>query len=232
MTVYRALSHLSHTFIRPSLARRLTPLLVLLGLLIAVVCGLVVLNAVAGSRAEAIVEREVEAVIGAPVQAQISGQLSGLKVLAGRLDRLDLQARQVPIPDSAAVIDLITAELTDVHLTDQRPSGGTGTFEAWLSDAQVRRAVPTDLAPLISLGSDALDVDLGFTVLPLQATVSDGSLQFVPSDDLGSLVEGLIAGLSTVPLQLPPGIALQDAEVIDGRLRLAGTVDAAAVAGE
>jgi hypothetical protein len=38
--------------------------------------------------------------------------------------------------------------------------------------------------------------------------------------------------VGTIPLQLPPGVVLQDAAVVDGSLRLTGTVDAAEVAGQ
>ncbi len=62
--------------------------------------------------------------------------------------------------------------------------------------------------------------------------MAEGSLRFVPIDDLGPLVEGLITGVGTIPLQLPPGVVLQDAVVMDGGLRLTGTVDAAEVAGQ
>ncbi|CAN5543592.1 hypothetical protein BH24ACT15_BH24ACT15_09680 [soil metagenome] len=232
MTVYREMSHSSHTRGRPLSVRHVVPLLVGVGVVIVVGLSLVAVNVVARSRAETIVEREVAAVLDAPVQARIGGRLSGLKVLLGRIDRLDLQATDVPLPDSAAAIDVITAELVDVRLTDQQPSGGQGTFDAVLSQEQVRRAVPVDLAPLISLSPDALVVDLGFTSFPLRPTVAEGSLRFVPIDDLGPLVEGLITGVGTIPLQLPPGVVLQDAAVVDGGLRLTGTVDAAEVAGQ
>lgn len=206
-------------------------LLMVLGLAVVVVCGLVVAEVLVRAQVESSIEERLSGAVDTEVEVTTSGPLAGLAVLTGRIGVLDVVARDVPLPDSPAVIDVLSARIVNLQLDGREPVAGSGTFQAWLTEDQVRRSLPAEVSPLLTLGPDALVVDLGFTRLPLRVVVAGTSLRLEPVDDLPPLIEDLISQLTAVRLTVPNGVMLTSAAVIDGRLRLSGTIDPVVVAG-
>ncbi len=186
------------------------------------------------SRAEQRIAEEVATQVGVPVRVQIGGTLPGLSVLAGRIDRLSLAAESVPAGD--VVLDRLDVEVLDLRLEGDLPVAGTGTFVASLGQARVRQAAPPLLRDLVTLEPGRAVVGTGLLTVPLVLTVAGDVLTVAPDIDPGvaQLLSGvlpeLVEGLE-VPLDVPAGVVVTRAAVVDATLQLSGTLDPVVVAG-
>ena len=161
--------------------------------------------------AEGRIAEQVAAEVGVDVRVDIDGRLAGLSVLRGRIGRLTLSAREVPLEQ--AVLDRLTVDLRDLRLDDDVPVAGVGTFEATLTQAQVRQAAPPLLGDLLSLGPEGASVGSGLLTVPLSLAVEGEDLLVSPDLDAGladllaDLVPGLAEGIR-VPLDPPEGVVV------------------------
>ncbi len=199
-----------------------------------VVCAVVVVDAIAGARAEDAVEAQVEPEVGVDVRARIGGPFGGLRAITGRIPVLELTAAAVPVPDQDLVITDLLVEVRDLVVEGDAPVAGEGTFRAALDVTQVRAAAPPELADLIDLSDDALVVDLGLAAVPLDVVVvplagGDASLRLEPPGDI-ALLDEVVGGVTEVPLEVPDGVVVAAAAVVGARLVLTGTLDPVVVA--
>lgn len=183
------------------------------------------------SAEEAAAEHASEA-LGARASVRLRGWPVGLRLAAGSPVDAVVQATDVPITESAAVVSRLVIELDDVVIDRQALTDGTGGLEAARGrfvaelgpDAVEEAAGLIGQLPLVGVelrrGVARLSV-AGFPVLDATAEVVDGAVVFTPTAPLGSFAR--------VELELgalPFGFRAHDVEIRRDALRLEGSATA------
>ena len=202
---------------------------VVLVVLVVLVAGLLVANAAIGRNVEQLAADHAEEAVGVPVDVRLSGWPVGLRLLTGQPVDVRIEARDVPLPDTAAVIDRFELELDEVPVDRdllERPEpelhAAEGRFFVELGDDAVQQLVgPIGRIPLVDIelrsGVARLSV-ARFAVIDATAEVEDGEIVFRPTAPIG--------GFAQVELridELPFGFRADDVEIRRGVLRLSGS---------
>ena len=197
--------------------------------LVLLVLGLLVVNAAIGRNAEQLAADHAEEAVGVPVDVRLSGWPVGLRLLTGQPVDVRIEARDVPLPDTAAVIDRFELELDEVPVDRDLLAGpepelhaAEGRFVVELGDEAVQQLVgPVGRIPLvdIELRSGVARLSIArFPVIDATAEVEDGAIVFRPTAPIGGFIQ--------VELridELPFGFRADDVEIRRGLLRLSGS---------
>lgn len=196
---------------------------------LAAALGLVLVAAIAlDVGATAVIERRVSERVRAelgsgPVDVDLRGWPVAVRLLAGRIPEVGVEAADVPLQARRAVLRRLSAELRDVRVgVDGAGLGaavaGSGTFSAELSEDQLAALFD---APLdVTLGEGVIRLSSAALGIDAAATVLDGIVVVRPaSPDLENLFS------LSLPLEdLPDGATVTGVEVGRGILLIEGTV--------
>lgn len=201
-----------------------------------VVAGLAVGADVLVTRAaERRVAVEVEQSMGGDAQVDLRGWPVSLGLLRGEVDQALITATQVPLREAPGVLPSVDVVLSGVSL-DYGRGAGTVDADSGRFTARVDQAALTSLATAagvgdvaqVQLAGDRLQAVVNGVAIDLLVTARDGALVVRPENDI---LDALSGGERIVPVAgLPPGTALESAEVRDGLLLLGGPVDLATLA--
>jgi hypothetical protein len=180
--------------------------------LVATVLVLVLLG-VAVVAADGVLRRGAERVVAeridarsraASTEVRIPGTLAGIRMLDGRVGRIEVAVREVPVDDAPVAIDRIDLELTGVriHLADlqgggELPAMEVARFEARIDAATVRELLvdPLDVAGL-ELVDGGVALRVGPAVVQSAVRPAGGRVELVPDVPLLGSVGALTVDLS------------------------------------
>jgi hypothetical protein len=201
--------------------RGTTALLVAIGLLalVAVVADLVLTDV-----AEAQTAARVSEELGASAAVDLQGWPVSLRLLGGTVPRVGITADDVPVEDTAIRLSRLEVDVTDVRLRladlladgPLPVDGGSGTFRATLSQAEVNR-----LAGLgdVQLGEGVASLVVLGQQIDAVATVEDARIVLRPLTDLPGL-----GPVPLAPVELPGEVVLDAVRIRPGELELTGRV--------
>lgn len=190
--------------------------------------GLLIANNALGRTAEQRAADRAEAALGVPVDVTLSGWPVGLRLLTGQPIDVRLEAREVPLPGTTAILDRLELELEEVPvdldaLDQPEPElrAARGSFVAELGDDAVQNQIGfVGRIPLVDveLRSGVVRLNLArFPVIDATAEIDNGQVVFRPTAP--------IAAFASIELrleELPFGFEATDVEIRRGVLRLSG----------
>lgn len=190
----------------------------------------VVVDVVVSRMATQRAEQAVEEALGVPAEVELHGWPVGLRLLTGRVERVELRAEDVPLDRAPVDLDSLQVTLRGLRfgIDDLRsppaglPPAEEGTFEARLGeDATFALArVPASVASL-SISDGAIRLRVLGAEVAADVRGRDGDVVIVPRTPFGSLLA------QSIPLDLsghPGDPVIEEAEVEGDALVLRGSL--------
>lgn len=167
------------------------------------------------------------ATLGAPARVEVPGRPFVLHVLRGRLPTALVQARQVPVPGTGAVVSRLELELHGVRLSPSALLGGgpaagrlpeaeSGTFLAVLDEQALRTWLGVPDALDLRLAGGEVRLNIAGQVLAVRPEARDGGVTL-----------GQLPGLPRLQADLhglPGGPWVERVDVRLGAIEISGTL--------